>query len=76
MCHHKRFGVHGFWTGHGRSIDWSRIGLLIKLACLFFNGPVGEMKHKSVNKKNSQHNKFIIARLLFIKFRVAKDINF
>ena len=37
MCHHKQFGVHGFCTGHGRSIDRSRIGLLIKLAGLFFN---------------------------------------
>ena len=45
MCHHKRFGVHGFWTGHGRSIDRSRIGLLIKLAGLFFKEPVGEIKH-------------------------------
>ena len=49
MCHHKRFGVHGFWTGHGRSVDRSRIGLLIKLAGLFFNGPVGEIKHGRSN---------------------------
>ena len=45
LCHHKRFGVHGFWTGHGESIDRSRIGLLIKLAGLFFNGSVEEIKH-------------------------------